>query len=79
MADVFDPIQHHRSFCPWIASPKGVDVQGCGWRATLDVLVPGTEGGDAVGTGVEEQGERDREWSASRALKAILPKLQMRI
>lgn len=78
-ADVFDPIHHHRSFCPWITSPKGVDALGCGWRVTLHALVPCTDGGEAVGADAGVQEERDREWSASRALKAILPKLQMRM
>lgn len=98
---VFDPISHHRSFCPWVAGPKGacgvlteanLDITSflclvaltdnghmCGWRATLDVLVPGA---DVHGTvhGIVEGGADDTEaWSATRALKAILPKLHVHI
>ena len=99
---VFDPIAHHRSFCPWVASPKGVyiyrractwsvsrrllyhagtDVSMCGWRATLDALVPGADVHGAVHGVVEEGGDDAgaEAWSATRALKAILPKLHMRI
>lgn len=32
----FDPIRHHRHFCPWIASADAVTM--CGWKLTLAAL-----------------------------------------
>eukprot|EP00268_Persea_americana_P049223 TRINITY_DN525_c1_g1_i1.p1 TRINITY_DN525_c1_g1~~TRINITY_DN525_c1_g1_i1.p1 ORF type:complete len:716 (+),score=147.30 TRINITY_DN525_c1_g1_i1:290-2437(+) len=32
----FDPIRHHRHFCPWIASADAASM--CGWKLTLSAL-----------------------------------------
>lgn len=32
----FDPVRHHRHFCPWIASADGASM--CGWKQTLSAL-----------------------------------------
>lgn len=32
----FDPIRHHRHFCPWIASADAESM--CGWKLTLSAL-----------------------------------------
>lgn len=68
----FDPVESHRSFCPWVHATSG-ESSLCGWQIYLENLVSTPGDGSSVASTLAHQGSDEKKaWRGKDVFHSVL-------